>query len=192
MWNSPSQQLAEVSGLPPLVILHRGVVSDAPSLDFTSLPDGYRDFRLVFDNLIPATNGNLFQLRVSDDNGATWDAGTDYDYVEAQERVNVATTAINPFLNQDHLAVAGSGNILHAPSAANTASGEIIMRAMKDGVQNTRMRAFTEYFDVSVHLNMSRSAGRRRVAQLDNAFQLLFSSGNISSMNWTLYGMRAS
>jgi|GEM_PF-1418016 len=163
-----------------------GTVASAATLDITGLTAAYREIRLVFDGLKPATDNVPFRLRLSDDGGSTYEAdAADYawNYIWATE---AGTTGA---LGDDEAAfielTGNSGN-----QAAEEMSGEIIL-LNPAGTGITQVLFRVSYQSNGPALNVNHGSGQIQAAGPTTAFRVFFSSGNIAAMNYTLYGVRA-
>ncbi len=190
MWGFPLQALPYVSGVQPIERIKGGVVSAAASLDITDLPAGFRAFDLLFDDLLPATDGATLYLRTSTDNGSTW-ANTNYDgnlFGQNQAGAGVGGELIT---SAAQLTIGPHTTNTFGNAAGEQAAGGIEIFGARDSGQKTKIlwRIVGDQTDGTVV--QARGGGRRSVAEDTDAFQLLFDSGNIASMNWTLYGWRA-
>lgn len=179
-------------GIQGLVRLNNGSVSNAATLDvvMTSYTN-YRNKILLLDSFLPATDGAILWGRTSTDGGSNFGAGAaDYDY--AGHHVDDAGGA--GVFNSG-----GSAQI--AFTAADGTGGANIDSEATKGVSAT----ITMYHTTSTSLHgrfewrftcvttgdrlQSGWGGARRAAAEDtDAFRVLFSTGNIASGNWTLYG----
>ena len=62
-------------------LLEEHTASSSATLDFTTaITSAYDIYQFEFINIIPATNGALFNMRVSTDGGSTYDAGANYGW----------------------------------------------------------------------------------------------------------------
>ena len=169
-------------------VIESGSVSNAATLDITDLIIAYRAYRLVFDDLLPASDAVNFNLRTDANNGASFEAGaSDYSYslIHFATGGAVSGTAANTSTAIVLFVNIGSG-------AGEEASGIItIFNPMGTG-SKTQIKSEGTYLNDSGNATIVNGGGGRATAEANNAFQLLFSAGNISTMNYTLYGLRAS
>ncbi len=170
-----------------IVVVAFGTVSNAASIDFINLSADFRAYNLVFDDLLPVLNNAALWLRTDTNNGASFDeGGSDY----AHSRIEFANggTVDGVGSEADAQIVISSlfGNLF-----AESASGQIVVYGPADSSTNTKTTAALSQADPTPNMKTTTGAGFRGVAAVDNAFQLRFNSGNISTMNYTLYGLRA-
>ncbi len=163
--------------------------SNSATIDFTGLTSAHRLYMVVFDRVVPATDAVNFWMRTSTDNGSNYDVGAS-DYNQVSTGVSTATwtsdakALTTKIIIQSYVASA-LGNTapnalfgtvyIHNPSAANRCwvtadvsyynSGEVFARGFPIGYRDA-------------------------VADVD-AIRFLMSSGNITSGNFTLYGLLA-
>lgn len=169
-------------------IISSGTVSAAATLDITDLSSTYREYIFVFDNLAPATDIVGFQMRTDANNGASFESGaSDYSYNYLTNTTGNAHSGANSQAASAIQMLDGLGNAVN-----ETCSGEIrIINPMDSGVWTHVLWSVCLVSDTT-QMFPYRGAGLREAAQADNAIRFMFSSGNIASMNWTLYGMRKS
>lgn len=166
----------------------RGTLSSAATLDITGLSDVYAAYLLVFDDLVPATDNVGFWLRTDSDAGASFDAGAS-DYAYAWHNVTEAGASAGSGSSGD-TKIAFFGNA--GTGAAEQISGRIMLFNPMKGGQRPKIAWEIAYRDKDNVFRWNAGAGERNSAAATiDAIRLLFSSGNIATMNYTLYGLRA-
>lgn len=165
-----------------MVKLNSGTVSSAATLDIVMTSyTGFVNKLLVF-NLLPVTDGVALILRTSTDGGSTFPSGaTDYQW---EGTVGGVTTTSND-----------SGIQISAGVSVGNASTEGISANLFMYYTTSTARwplfkwegAFVDNAGSPV-IRAPSGAGGRKTAEDTDAIRLLFSSGNISSGTWTLYG----
>lgn len=167
------------------------IASDTASNDaaitFTGLSSTYGAYKLVFANVEPASDGVGLYLRTSTDGGSTYDSGAG----EYSTTSFFATDSPNSGVSSDvgaatYIRISGTvGN-----AANEDCSGEITL-------VNPSAAKYSEVFGIGRNVNASGARGvfffsgaRLSAADVD-AIQILFSSGNISTGEFKLYGLRA-
>lgn len=159
-----------------------GSESASSSLDFTGLSADHAQYRLAFNNLVPGTNNRHFYCLLSTDNGS--------NYLASNYRWNLA----HFFGAHGTTSVSGQAQIIlvfDCGSAGNeTVDGEfLIINPMANNI--TTVRSNYAQLDQFPLYGQGFSSGRHDTAAQHNAVRFLFATGNIASMNWTLYGLRA-
>ncbi len=166
-------------------LIETQTASGSATRDFAALPEGYRDFMVVISDVVPATDGAVLWARVSV--AAAFKSGaSDYGWALTQVLTSSAETndgdvadsewQISPAVGS----AAGEGItavlILFDPeSTANRA------KIMVDGIAERSDGIFSRY------MAGGRAVGTIGVSAVDG-IQFLFSSGNIASGTFTLYG----
>lgn len=166
-------------------LLETQAASASATIDFTSLPTGYRDFKIVVSDIVPATDGATLWARASV--AAAFKSGvSDYGWALTQVLTSSAETndgdaadsewEISPAVGSAAGESVTAVLILFDPaSTANRA------KIMVDGIAERSDGIFARY------MAGGRAVGTIGVAAVDG-IQFLFSSGNIISGTFTLYG----
>lgn len=167
-----------------MVLLASGTLSGAASLDLVLTSyTAYRGFK-VFASLLPATDAVALRARFSTNGGSSYDSGaTDYAYME-----HFGTEAGG----HDQAESTGAAQIVITGDVGNAAREGVMFEAIlidpfnasRDTRLATRSLSITGA-GVAVH---SESYGFRNTGQDTDAFQFLFSSGNMSGP-YALYGI---
>jgi hypothetical protein len=177
---------ADAVGFSGLVKLNSGSVTNAATLDIVMTAyTAYRNKVLVLASFIPVTNTVNLLLRVSTDGGGSYDAGVGaygYGYRTIDSAATVTDTG-----------AAATAIILSPALVGNGANGGISAAITLYDTINTAVWTRTThqatYVDTGGTLIATvAGGGARGAAQDTDAIRILFSSGNISSGNWTLYG----
>lgn len=174
------------------LLLASSVTSSVATLDIvlTSYV-GYQNFAITFSNFTNDTNATEFFGRVSSDGGSTYDSGAS-NYGWALSRV-----------------LAGSGTVVTSANAAATeiqlTTNELIGTTVSLPGRNSLLYIFncsnasalpklqcdSVYTDSSTNTSTSlvMASGTRLASQITNAIRFLYSSGNIRSGQYSLYGL---
>jgi hypothetical protein len=178
-----------VSGSGWVPLQTQTVSSPVASVDFTSnISSTYKVYAIVFDSVQPANDGAKLYVRLG--NGGSFDSGaSDYSWAELYVAEATSPTAIpdgdqadaqialNNTGNTGNLAVEGiDGGVLYIYNPANTA-------------KYTRIQGFLSGADTGGAGYKIEFSGRRLEAAAHDRIQFLFSSGDVSSGTFTLYGL---
>jgi hypothetical protein len=167
-------------------LIASGVATSVATVDLT-LGSTYKVFDLEFDGYYPVTDGQGILLRVSDDNGATY------------ENTNYAWQYV-------YNASSGTGTPLGSNSTtAGLTSGWLIVGAMSNSTtlynNVTRVRitipqaslTYTTFSFGSAYVSNGHDLinmwGAGHAAYTATNLRLLYQSGNIARMNYRLYGV---
>ena len=174
--------LASVAGL---VKLNSGTVSAAATLDIVMT--GYTAFKnklLVLTSFLPVTDTAALLGRVSTDGGATFDTGSStYRYAKKQHSSSPGSSDAG-----------GTDSSINIASSVGGGAGEPGCSAqivMYDTTRTSRNGLFTSnavFNDGQPETVIQVNHVERLANQDTDAFQVLFSSGNIASGDWVLYG----
>lgn len=170
---------------PGLVLLEEHTASSSASLNFTTaISSTYDEYVIEFVNIIPATNAVNFWMRMSTDGGSTYDSGTNYSYIVAYfNRFGGALAGVD----------SGGTKILLAGSAIDNTStagvtGKISL--FSPGSTSLRKNIVGQLGIItSGVVEVEQCSGWYQSTTAVNAFQFLFSSGNISSGTIRVYGL---
>jgi hypothetical protein len=178
---------------PGMTLIASASLSAVASADFTSIITSiYRRYKVVYDNLIPVTDGDQLRLRTSTNN-STFDAGAS-DYTWAIEGrfsggnlTDEDDTSDFIQIAGDRTATSGIGN-----GSSEGASGHFWINDPLDAAIKTTIYGGSVYWldDVADAIGRQQFGGARKSAADVDAFQILFSSGNIASGEIRVYGIK--
>ena len=165
-------------------VIASGTVSNAASLDFVNLSADYRAYMLVFDDLLAVSDARIFLLRTDTNNGASFETSG-----YAHSRIDFATggSVTGTASDSDGQIVLGSD---YSNASNEEASGIIIVYNPMNSSKRTLTTAQLTLVNSTSDMKTISGAGLGP-SGANNAFQVRFDSGNISTMNYTLYGLRA-
>jgi hypothetical protein len=179
---------------PSEALLTSGTVSAAATLDIVLTSyTGYRAIKIVLTEFLPATDGVSLYTRLSTDGGSTYDAAAgNYNWISMNG--SSSSTAINMDTNDSstHINLTGTsapglvGNV-----ATEGCSGVITIMHPESTTLWPRVQFDMVTHDSAVGSRVARSmgAGSREAAQNTDAIRFLFSSGNITSGKYAVYGI---
>lgn len=158
--------------------------SASASVAFTSLTSTYIAYKVIMTNVAPATDATVLMLRTSTDNGSTYDAGAaNYSY----QHVSIQGATGSDVGNDSTQIQLG----LSVGNAANELiEGEVTILNPSAAVY-TRVLFHTSAHNAATLSTLNVGQGVRVSAADVDAIQFLFSSGNIATGTFTLYGIRA-
>jgi len=170
-----------------LEFIASATANNSSSIDFTNLSSTYFAYLAVMEAVVPATDGTAFLFRVSNDNGATFIAGTGYEYAELSGA---------PVTGIDGGWVTGTSSIIMSHNALGNAalesySGVVHIINPMNSLVPTRIVGEAMYRNSSGNMETVRFGGTRLAAEANDAIRFVMGSGNISSGTIKLYGMRA-
>jgi hypothetical protein len=168
-----------------LVFLARRTASNSASLDFTSLiTSTYDNYLFIHTTIIPATDAATFIMRVSTNNGSSYDTGSNYRFVRQfvntsgtpGQAQNASATSWYVNGNLENTASVGGGN------GNTTFYNPLNAVGFKYMINDVTLGASDANFYV-VH-----AMGWYNSASAVNAVQFLMDSGNIASGTVDMYG----
>lgn len=143
--------------------------------------DGYRRYRIEFEEVLGSLDGYPLQMQVSNDAGSTWNTGaSDYDWAASKIGAYTDTGAVAAFIRLTALTGNGSGEGV---------SGNIdIFGANDAGLQFRVSGRLIEPVYNSTGISGWDIIGRRNANSDIDAVKLYFSSGNLLSGKLRVFG----
>lgn len=170
---------------PGPVLIQTQTVSNTAAVTFTTgFTSIYDEMLIVYSNLIPVTNSVNFQLRISEDGGATYKAGaTNYKWTQF-------TTADNGTNSSAGSTADSSIHVGQGLANTNVGAGEIrIWNHSSSTVGKNVQTSYNEFTGANFSSNFGGGIYTPDTAPI-TAIQLLMSTGNISTGTISLYGVR--
>jgi hypothetical protein len=182
-------------GSPGLVLLATATASNVTSVDFTSGIDStYDEYEIHYFNVLPAEDGIDLYIRTSSNSGSSFDSGaSDYSWLIYESTLSGATTSSGGnYGDSEDTYIRLTRNGVSNNSAKYGYSGIVsLIKPSSTTVYKTVI--FSGAYQGYVHaLNYSRGSAQRLSTSAINAIRFLFSSGNIASGEFKLYGLRKS
>lgn len=171
-----------------MVKISTGTASSSASIAFTGLTTTYNHYVVVISNLRPATDGARLIVRTSTDNGSTYTSSAN-TYTSVFDSSGAATTALD---NQTGVyCLVDMDN-----TAGATGSMSVVIHQPANASVKTNIAGYAASLIDTTTPTMVQSgsagimSGRRATAEANDAIQFIFSSGNIASGTFILYGVR--
>jgi len=174
------------SGGGNFVFISAATISSDATIDFTGLSSSYSAYFFILDAVTPATDGTKLYMRVSTDNGATWESGaSDYSWrsIErtsgtggfgdtADTEMEITGQAVGSGTNED---LTGYVYCFNPSNTKYTTFLSDCYFLRNDGVQTFNMMG-----------------GQYSSTTAVDGVQFLFASGNLESGKISMYGIEAS
>ncbi len=176
-----------LTGLPSdAVLIQTQTASASGSINFTSLDDTtYEHYKVFIDGLQPATNTVNFYWRASTNGGSSYDSGSNYS-----RSANYTDTA------GSDSGSGATGQTFVQLSGANWGTGTNYTGQLEVTILNPADTKYTFVYSVGSWINATggffsgRAGGMYLSTTAVDAFQFLFQSGNISTGQFKLYGLK--
>lgn len=169
-----------------LVLLEQHTASSSASLNFTTcITSTYDLYQIEIVNVVPATNGVSLFLRFSTDGGSTYDSGSNYEYARYFRATNGSGSG-------NSSSATATGLAMWDTDLQNTTTlGLVATVKLYNPLSATFHKAATwdSYGPGAANFFAVWWMGRYRSATAVNAFQIIASSGNISSGTVRCYGI---
>lgn len=161
------------------------IADDSASLNFTNLrSDEFDEWKLELINMVPASDAQL-QLRMSTNGGSSYDSGANYGFM-----LHLFSTSYDVISGGD----SGESEIMLSATLESTrdegycGSVKLFNLASSSKYKVVTMNGVEASNDGHMYGNMG--GGSYQIDTTVDAFQLLMSTGNISSGIARLYGVR--
>ena len=180
------------AGSTPIQLLDTKTASNSTSIDFTSgINSTYSKYRIELINIVPASNGFL-QLQYSINGGSSW-ITSNYTNIATYTDAGTTNTLVN--YNNTAAALLSANNVVSANHYVHTDAPSGIVGAVE--ISNTsssssykNINFFVSYLAASTAFASVRGSGRYiGGTQAVTALRFVFSSGNITSGIFKLYGI---
>lgn len=178
--------IAPPAGGGALVLLEQHAAAASASLNFTTaISATYDEYLIEFVNVIPATNAVKLYMRMSTNGGASYDAGANYSW---------HAWGANRFTGGGSAGLDSGATQIQMQNSAgdNTSTAGIIGSARLFSPGSTALHKAvrgTLGFLTSGTVESAEFTGSYRSLTAVNAFQFLFSAGNITSGIIRVYGV---
>jgi len=174
------------------VLLSTQTASNSSMIDFTSDIDStYRRYAIFIDDLTPATDAVDLYMRISTDGGSTWKSGaSDYDYTTRAISPTGWVDSVSGGGAAQMLMTGGSGTLRHGNGAVENGHAEIYINNPAGASKYTTFNAEAHYINENGRAVISMSTSFYKATTAVDGIRLYFSSGNISSGTFKLYGLK--
>lgn len=170
------------------VYLTKTSASASASVTFTStyLTSTYNKYVILLQNVIPATDAVLLYVRVSTDDGATWKSGaSDYAYAGNTNSTSTVASLGNSGDTEIQLTITNMGN-----AAAEYTNAVIWLWDPLNASTRTGIAAQCNTHSTATAPIMTQLQGEYTTVGATNGIQFIFSSGNIASGDFIIYGVK--
>ena len=178
----PSFQAPAASGA--MVLLQSQTASSSASISFSStyITSTYKSYLVTFQNVVPATNGVTFQMDVSTNNGTTYLA-TGYDsFAET-----IASGGLAGVTSTTNMVMTFTNDVSN--SAAKGVSGNMYLYNLTNGVTPSFSVTLAYERTTGPGASNALASGFGPATTTVNNIRFAFSSGNISTGVFSLYGI---
>lgn len=171
------------------VLISSATASSSATIDFTGISSTYYMYIVVLEAILPATDDVDLLIRTSTDGGSSYDAGST-DYLYMMRGANWDATASGTGSGVAAAASIFMTNTGQGSAAAEHLSG--VVNIINPSATNTTHVSFDQlYSDFGGTLTFMHGWGKRNSAADVDAIRFLYSSGNIASGEFKLYGIKA-
>jgi hypothetical protein len=167
-----------------MTLITTTVASSSATVDFTGLTSAYKNYVVIVNNCVPATNNAGLGFRTSTNNGSSYDSGAS-DYFSSGTNFGNSTWNYMS-LTDDKAYINASGQ----SNTANQGGQSFTMTIVNPSASNRIMWYFTGIENGTSEVG-AYTRGGYRVATTGavNAIRFIFGSGNIASGTFKLYGI---
>ena len=174
---------------PDAVLIASGSATNVASLVFTDLVNTYGRYQLVIHDVTPATDGASLNMQVSTDNGSTFVTTATYNWALMFARIRSTGGAAN---GNEGVWQDTSMRIMSNMGTAVGEDGAAIIDIYDPTNTNhyTRISTRATILSAQPETRTSSVAGEYSATTAVDAFRILMSTGNIASVDYSLYGYR--
>lgn len=170
------------------ILAHSVTASDQASVSWLSLQlTRFVRWEIEFENVIPATDGAVFQIQLSNDGGATWFDSAAYAY---GGNIQASAGTENNIGSASAAAMALSGVIGNA-SGEHGLSGRVTIMSADAAALKTYILSSSVSINDAGQTTRNDVGGSRLAAEADDALRFRFSTGNVLSGVFRFYGILA-
>ena len=168
-----------------MILLATASASDDATIEFTGIDNTYKNYVVLFDDVIPATDASAFYMRTSSDGGSSFDSGaSDYQHV-AENRTSLDAL----FTTTDNAAA-----FMVIKATAGNATNESVSGVLRLFNPSNAIAVLVSGYGAAIdefgtHGLLNFSGARMAATDVD-AIQFYFSAGNITSGEFQLYGIK--
>lgn len=182
-----------VNNLSAVQLIQTITASNIASVSFTGLSSTYSSYKIILSNIVPAAASTILRCRISQDNGSTWGSGAgNYQWV-----INTITSANENYIQSSEsdssIALTGTGGGFNpSNNIALGISGEILLTYHAGSTNIKRIGIVGGGFrnTGANHYSDIKGSGAYVVnTNPINGLQFFFSTGNIGSGIFKLYGL---
>jgi hypothetical protein len=166
------------------VLISSTTASNGATIEFTLDNTLYSSYQLVFDSVLPVTDGAELFMRFSSDGGSTFDSGaSDYRYASRW----VASNGTTGSTSSESATAINLTNTVGTSAGETGANGKLDLISSGEGRPSVRWQLSRAS---SSNLLVYQNGGGERTATVEvDAIQFLYSTGNIASGKVYLYGL---
>jgi len=184
-------QYFNYSDADPIRLISSQTASGSSSIAFTGLSSAYSRYEIIIDDLRPATNDVDVIGRVSIDNGSTYISGA--SYVSSSVYHNPATNWVSATGATSGIGIftknAGTAGLSN--TSTKGLSGKVTIYSPSNTATHKKVEGSGCFDNAAGDFSQFVSAGAYEGGtSAVNAFQILLSSGNITSGTFKLYGIK--
>lgn len=170
------------------VLLSTTNMAGQTTVEVTGLSTTYHSYRIEIANLVPSANGAALYYRTSSNNGVSYDSGAgEYQYSSFISRATASDVTYIRSTTNTLIQIGSAWS--NTGSAANNLILRLLMAATSLNYNGPLFDCM--YFDNALGLSRVNGQGNRVTTQVNNAFQLLWSSGTFTSGTLKVYGILA-
>lgn len=164
-------------------LIETQTASNSSAMDF-NLPGGYNEYLLVLSNVIPATDGDDLHILTSADGGSTFDTGaSDYRYTYSQ----FLSTGISGGSSTADSKIVMTASVGSGGTSEPGVSAHVRIILPSQSVHTVVNWTGGSVSDLSADRGLI-GQGRRRAAAAVDAIRVKYSSGNVESGEFALFG----
>ena len=169
------------------IFLERVTASGTPStIEFNDIDNTYDRYMFAIEDMIPATDNQNFNIRISTDNGSTFISSSTYSLL--RQRLGVTAN-----LDETDQATMYSSYQAFGGQASEGCAGTVYLYSPANSARNPLIQGHVFGLTASDGLSSTEFIGMHQTAAAMDAIQFYFTSGNIvDGGHITMYGLSKS
>lgn len=167
-------------------LISSATASSSATVDFTGLSSSYISYVVILTNIVPATDGANLQVRFGTGGGPTWSSASTYHFAMVFDNED----ASSGFFDETGFTYINIGNSMGSATGEN-ANAKIMLYNPSSSLYKT-MNFETAHINSAADTIFYNGVGGWKDTTAVTGIRFLFSTGNIASGEFRLFGLSAS
>ena len=187
-WRGDGTWAAPVSG--QLVLISSTSISSLSSVSFTGLSSTYQAYLIVFSDIVPAIDNNNLLFTASTDNGSSYLASTNYEWVNVTNSTSASGTKSHNNADSSITLNGTSAGFPLGNGIGESWSGEIVVYNPSQTTNYHTLTFIAGGRTTGNEQTICTGMGNVKTTTAINAVKLAVYAGNLSTGRITLFGIK--